>query len=62
MTENPATRWRLRCKNKACGREFDISPAEFRSNKKRGCPHCGKPSTYDTSDILRLNYPKGESV
>ncbi len=53
VTEKPQTRWKLRCKNKRCGGEFDISPTSFRSNKKHLCPHCGKPSTYHTPDILK---------
>jgi rRNA maturation endonuclease Nob1 len=61
VPEKPETRWKLRCKNKKCGREFDIAPSTFRSNKKRPCPHCGKPSTYHTPDVLKLNYRKSES-
>ena len=58
----PETRWKLRCKAKRCGREFDIAPDTFASNKKRLCPHCGKSSTYHTPDILTLNYPKPETT
>jgi hypothetical protein len=47
---------KLICKNKRCGKEFQVR--DFKPNTGIRCDHCGQTNQYRTTDFIRQNYPK----